>query len=441
MGQAATEAERPSSDDARRRVTRTPGGRIRTVVTETPGLDPKALAAELEAALAGEVRFDDGSRALYATDSSNYRQVPIGVVIPKTRDDVVRTMEICQRFHAPILPRGGGTSLAGECCNTAVVIDFSKYLNRVLAIDPERRLARVEPGCVLDDLRAQAARHGLTFGPDPATHDHNSLGGMIGNNSGGVHAVMNGITVHNVEALEVLTYDGLQLTVGPTREDEVRAILLAGGRPAAIYRRLADLRDRYGAEIRARFPQIPGRVSGYENLDQLFPEHGMNVARALVGTEGTCVTVLEATLNLIHNPPERVIAIMGFPDISQAADAVPRVLERKPVGLEGFDQTMIDRYKVKGLHADDLKVLPEGQGWLLVEFGADTEEEAAQKAQGLVDAFKGQDGVDPKLVRDKDQQKRIWNVRDDSLGAESYVPNHPGTWPGWEDSAVHPENL
>ena len=414
-----------------------PSGRIRTVTTDTPDLDPKALGKELRAALEGEVRFDGGSRALYATDSSNYRQVPIGVVVPKTREDVIKTVEICRRYDAPLLPRGGGTSLAGECCNTAVVIDFSKYLNRVLAIDPERRLARVEPGCILDDLRAEAAKHGLTFGPDPATHDHNTLGGMIGNNSGGVHAVMNGITVHNVQALEVITYDGLQLTVGPTSEDEFRSILRAGGRRGEIYRRLDELRRRYEPLIRERFPQIPRRVSGYENLDQLFPEDGMNVARALVGTEGTCVTVLEATLNLIHNPAERVIAIIGFPDIYQAADAVPRVLEHKPVGLEGFDQTMIDRYKTKGLHVDDLKVLPEGQGWLLVEFGADTEEEAAQKAQGLVDAFKGQDGVDPKLVRDKDQQKRIWNVRDDSLGAESYVPNHPDTWPGWEDSAVH----
>ena len=167
------------------------------------------MEKELRAALEGEVRFDGGSRALYATDSSNYRQVPIGVVVPKTREDVIKTVEICRRYDAPLLPRGGGTSLAGECCNTAVVIDFSKYLNRVLAIDPERRLARVEPGCILDDLRAEAAKHGLTFGPDPATHDHNTLGGMIGNNSGGVHAVMNGITVHNVQALEVITYDGL----------------------------------------------------------------------------------------------------------------------------------------------------------------------------------------------------------------------------------------
>src|SRR5689334_7018530 len=209
-------------------------------------VDVRGLEEDLRAALEGEVRFDDGSRALYATDSSNYRQVPIGVVIPKTREDVIKTAAIYRRHDAPLLPRGGGTSLAGECCNAAVVIDFSKYLNRVIAIDPERRLARVEPGCILDHLRAEAAKHGLTFGPDPATHDHNTLGGMIGNNSGVVHAVMNSITVHNVQALEVLTYDGLRVAVGPTSEDEFRAILRSGGRRAEIYRRLDELRHRYG---------------------------------------------------------------------------------------------------------------------------------------------------------------------------------------------------
>ncbi len=341
----------------------------------------------------------------------------------------------------PLLPRGGGTSLAGECTNTAVVVDFSKYLNRVLAIDPERRLARVEPGCILDHLREAAGKHGLTFGPDPATHSHNTLGGMIGNNSGGVHALMNGITVFNVHAMEVITYDGLHLTVGPTSEEEFRSILLAGGRHAEIYRRLDELRRGYGDLIRARFPDIPRRVSGYGNLDQLFSEKGFNVARALVGTEGTCVTVLEATLDLIPSRPERALAIIGFPDICKAADAVPRVLTHKPVGLEGFDDTMVERYKKKGLHAQDLEVLPRGGGWLLVEFGADSVEEAEAQARALVRDFEGEEGVEPKLVCDTSEQERIWAVRDDALGAESYVPNHPDTWPGWEDSAVHPDRL
>lgn len=426
---------------ARRVFSRAPSGRITSAQTEIPGLNPTTLAQELERAIEGEVRFDDGSRALYATDSSNYRQVPIGIVIPRTREDVIKTVAICRNHGAPLLPRGGGTSLAGECTNVAVVLDFSKYLNRVLEIDPVRRLARVEPGCILDHLRDAAAAHGLTFGPDPATHDHNTLGGMIGNNSGGVHAPMNGITVFNVHAMEVLTYDGLRLSVSPTGEDEFRAILLSGGRRAEIYRGLDQLRRTYGSLIREKFPDIPRRVSGYENLDQLFPEKGFNVARALVGTEGTCVTVLEATLDLIPNPSHRALVIIGFPDIFQAADAVPRVMKHRPIGLEGFDDTLVNRYKAKGLHAKDLAVLPPGGGWLLVEVGADTADEASAKAERIAREFESDAGVTPELLRKSDEQKRIWAVRDDSLGAESYVPNHPDTWPGWEDSAVPPERL
>jgi FAD/FMN-containing dehydrogenase/Fe-S oxidoreductase len=422
-------------------IKRTSGGRIKSDAVDVSRIDAAALAARLRSAVQGEVRFDGGSRALYATDSSNYRQVPIGVVIPRTRADVVAAVAICRSVGAPLLPRGGGTSLAGECCNTAVVIDFSKYLNRVIEIDPVRRLARVEPGCILDTLRDAAAAHGLTFGPDPATHDHNTLGGMIGNDSGGVHALMNGITVHNVEELEILTYDGLQLRVGPTSADEMQEIMRAGGRRAGIYRRLNELRQRYGDLIRARFPDIPRRVSGYENLDQLFPEKGFNVARALVGTEATCVMVLEATLNLIPNPRERALVIMGFPDIFQAADAVPSVLKHDPIGLEGVDQILVDHIRTKHLHEENLDVLPQGRGWLVVELAGDTPEAARQKAQNLVDAFKPQQDVDARLVVEKSQQDRIWKVRDAALGAESYVPNHPDTWPGWEDSAVHRDNL
>src|ERR1051326_6703713 len=215
-----------------------------------------ALARELRQAIQGEVRFDQGSRALYATDASNYRQVPFGVVIPRSKEDVIRTVEVCSKHGAPVLPRGGGTSLCGQCCNVAVVLDFSKYLNRVLAIDPVAKTARVEPGVVLDDLRRAAGAHGLTFAPDPATHTHNTLGGMIGNNSCGPHSVMGGETVHNVIELEVLTYDGTHMTLGAGRRP-------ASGREAEIYTALERLRDTYADAIRRAFPPIPRRVSGY----------------------------------------------------------------------------------------------------------------------------------------------------------------------------------
>src|SRR5579864_1894117 len=203
------------------------------------------LESALRRQLRGEVRFDDGSRALYATDGSNYRQVPIGVVIPRDTDDVIAAISICREHGAPILCRGGGTSLAGQCCNVALILDFSKYMAGILEVDAARRVARVQPGVILDHLRAAAEKHHLTYGPDPATHDRCTLGGMVGNNSCGVHSVMAGKTDDNIEALEILTYDGLRMKVGQTSEAEVEKIIGEGGRRGEIYSALKRLRDTY----------------------------------------------------------------------------------------------------------------------------------------------------------------------------------------------------
>src|SRR5438128_6534638 len=292
-------------------------------------VDAEALAARLRSRIRGEVRFDKGSRALYATDSSNYRQVPIGVVIPEDADDVIATVATAREFGAPMLARGGGTSLAGQCCNIAVVMDMSKYMNRILAIDPDTRRAVVEPGVVLDRLRNAAEQFHLTFGPDPSTHSHCTLGGMMGNNSCGVHSVMAVKTDDNVEELEVLTYDGLRLLVGKTTEAELERIIAEGGRRGEIYAGLKSLRDRYSELIRSRFPDIPRRVSGY-NLPWLLPEKGFHVARALVGSECTCVTILEATVRLVESPPVRSLLVLGYPDVYTAGDHINEILEARP---------------------------------------------------------------------------------------------------------------
>ncbi len=404
-------------------------------------IDARALEAKLRHALAGDVRFDDGSRALYATDASNYRQPPIGVVLPRTTDDALAAVAICREMGAPLLSRGGGTSLAGQCCNAAVVLDFSKYLNKVLEIDPDRKLARVQPGTILDDLRAAAERHHLTFGPDPATHNRCTIGGMLGNDSCGVHSVMAGKTVDNTHSLDALTYDGLRLTVGQTTEAELADIIAQGGRRGAIYRRLRDLRDRYGDLVRQRFPKIPRRVSGY-NLDQLLPEQGFSVARALVGTEGGCVTLLEATLNLVHSPPHRTLLVLGYPDVYSACDHVMELLEHHPIGLEGFDEHLVDDLRRKSLDAANRRLLPDGHGWLLVEFGADSPAEARSMAQGALDALKrGQRPPNMRLIDDPQQAAMIWKVRESGLGATTRIPGAAQTWPGWEDSAAPPERF
>jgi FAD/FMN-containing dehydrogenase len=291
---------------------------------------------KLRQVVRGEVRFDQASRALYATDASNYRQVPIGLVLPLDEADVVATVAACREPAHLFSRAAAGTSLAGQCCNVAVVMDFSKYMHAILELDPAQKFARVQPGIVLDRLRDAAEEHDLTFAPDPATHSRCTLGGMIGNNSCGVHALMGGKTVDNIESLDILLYDGTRLTVGATTEAELQAIIAGGGRRGEIYAGLARIRDTYSDLIRQRFPKIPRRVSGY-NLDELLPENGFNVARALVGSEGTCVTVLQSRCALKHSPQHRRLVVLGFADPFIAADHVPAVLKYKPIGLEGFD--------------------------------------------------------------------------------------------------------
>jgi FAD/FMN-containing dehydrogenase len=235
-------------------------------------------------------------------------------------------------------------------------------------VDPDKKLARVEPGCVLDTLRKQAKRHKLTFGPDPATHNRCTLGGMAGNNSCGMHAQMAGKMSDNVEKLEILTYDGLRLWVGRTTDEELERYIREGGRKGEIYAKLRALRDKYANLIRARFPKIPRLVSGY-GLDHLLPENGFQVARALVGTEGTCITILEIVGHLVPNPAFRALLVLGYPDVFQAADHLPELLPYKPIALEGFNGELLDDYRKKGLDLQEITLMPDGQGWLILEFG------------------------------------------------------------------------
>lgn len=402
--------------------------------------EAKRLEAKLRATVRGEVRFDDGSRALYATDASNYRQVPLGVVLPRDTEDVIATVAACREFGAAVLSRGGGTSVAGQCCNVAVVLDFSKYMRSVLALDPQHRLARVQPGLVLDALRDQAEQHQLTFAPDPATHNRCTLGGMIGNNSCGVHALMGGKTVDNVHSLEILLYDGTRMHVGRTSDEELARIIAEGGRKGEIYAGLKRLRDRYASLVRERFPDIPRRVSGF-NLDQLLPENGFHVARALVGSEGTCVTMLEATCELKQSPQHRCLVVLGFADAFIAADHVPEILKHKPIGLEGFDGLLVDAMRAKHLVLADLDLLPEGRGFLLIEFGADSPEALAQQVEGFAHAVSSYRSQPSVRVCSPEDAQRLWKVRESGLGASVFVPGEPSAWEGWEDSAVPPAAL
>jgi FAD/FMN-containing dehydrogenase/Fe-S oxidoreductase len=405
------------------------------------GVDRRGLARALATQVAGEVRFDDGSRALYATDGSNYRQVPIGVVVPRDIDDVVATVAVCREFGAPVFSRGGGTSLAGQSCNDAVVMDFSKHVNEIESFDPDDRSVVVQPGIVLDDLNARTRRRdNLVFGPKPSTHLQCTIGGMIGNNSCGSTAQWSGTTAANVRRLEILTYDGTRMWVGPTSEEEYRRIVERGGRPAEIYRRLRELRDRHAEAIRA-FPHLPRRISGY-NLPALLPEAGFHLAQALVGSESTCVTVLRAELTLRPEPPARAMVIIGYPDIIAAASVVPAIDRYQPYALEGMDDKLISYESRKHMHPEALHLLPPAGAWLMVQIGADTAEEAHARVTEMVRELRraGQAPV-VKVFEDPFHEDQLWRLREAALAATARVPEEPDTWPGWEDSAVPPEQL
>ena len=405
----------------------------------------QALEADLRRNVRGEVRFDQGSKALYAADASNYRQVPLAVVVPSDVDDLLETLAACRRNDVPFLPRGGGTSQNGQCVNVAVVADASKYVNRVVSVDPVAGVAIVEPGVICDTLRDAAEAHGLTFAPDPATHSRCTLGGMIANNSCGAHSVMAGKTVENVEALEIATFDGARFWVGPTSDDELERIIAAGGRQGEIYAALKQLRDTYAGQIRAKFPQIKRRVSGF-NLDQLLPENGFNVARALVGTEGTCAVTLQAKVRLVKSPAKRVIVVVGFTDIYTAADAVPHFMRCGPIAIEGLDRAIICGLQARGLKKDEIALLPAGDAWVVLEFGADTQDDAVHQAHTAAAYFSsGAAGpnVSAMLVEDRALQAKVWSIRETGASAValSVDAGTPDPVVGWEDAAVDPMRL
>jgi FAD/FMN-containing dehydrogenase/Fe-S oxidoreductase len=410
-----------------------------TRAARTPKLF-EAVAADLRDNVDGEIRFDPGSRAAYSTDASNYRQVPIGVVVPRTPDAGAKAIAVCRQHNLPVLSRGGGTSLAGQCCNAAVVIDWSKYCTRIGSVDTDAGIAVVEPGIKLDMLNDQLASSGWMVGPKPSTHVSCAIGGMIGNNSCGSTAQAYGKMVDSVRRLEVVTYDGLRMWVGQTDDDELSRILDEGGRRAEIYRGLKALAERYADDIWSSYPRIPRRVSGY-NLDSLLPENGFHVAKALVGSESTLVTVLRAELQLVRVPAATALVVLGFDDIASAADAVPDVLEHQPAALEGLDHRLVELEHSQRLAEKALRQLPEGNAWLMVQLDGDNQDDADRKAKSMIDAMQKKLKVDSTVLDDPTRKKEVWAAREAGLGATAYPPNEPETHEGWEDAAVPPDRL
>jgi FAD/FMN-containing dehydrogenase/Fe-S oxidoreductase len=454
------------------------------------GVDLRMLEQLLRETVTGVVAFDAGTRALYATDASNYRHVPLGVVIPRSTEEFAAAVAAAHECGAPVALRGGGTSIAGQATGRGLVIDTSRHLRRIIEIDPGRRIARVEPGVVLDDLRSAAARYGLTFGPDPSTHNRCTIGGMIGNNACGAHSLAWGTTADNVEDLDVLLYDGRRISVGAGLESVQRAAGDPGQsdhRGSGVFRgsltdtsgsprtrggpdgfrgslvnthtvdglrgALARFQQDHLALMRTRLPQLPRRCSGYL-VDWLLPERGAHVARSLVGTEGTCAVVLGATVRLVDAPAARCLLVLGYPDVCVAADHAPGLLANGPLAVEAMERALIAR--VSSPPAE----LPDGGAWLYVEFGGGDEAEAIA---GANEAAAAAGATSYTIVTQPDRQRALWQLREHGVGWATRLPAdgsdddggrekaglasaRPATeeyeaWPGWEDAAVPPAQL
>ncbi|MEU3318061.1 FAD-binding and (Fe-S)-binding domain-containing protein [Streptomyces sp. NPDC006785] len=381
----------------------------------SPAASP-AFVAALRSAVRGASDFGSAARALTTMDASNYRRVPLGVLAPRDADDIAAALTVCREYGVPVVPRGGGTSIAGQATGTGLVLDLTRHLRTILDVDPAARTAVVQPGVILDDLRAAAAPHGLTFGPDPSTHSRCTLGGMIGNNSCGAHSVAWGTTADNVRGLSVVRYGGqaLRLERG------------SGAGPAGVDALVAG----HLALLRTGYPDLPRRISGYA-LDALLPEHpgGPDPVRAFCGSEGTLGVVTEATVRLVEAPRARALAVLGYADESAAAEAAPGLLPYGPLTVEGMAADLV---------REPAGLLPRGAAWLFVETGGATAAEARAHAERVLRAA---DAVDGAVVTDPAGQRALWRIREDAAGTATRMPDGSEAWPGWEDCAVPPARL
>ncbi|WP_375491782.1 FAD-binding and (Fe-S)-binding domain-containing protein [uncultured Jatrophihabitans sp.] len=393
---------------------------------------PADLAAALRRAGLAEVDDAVRRRAEYSTDASNYRVVPQVVAFPRHVDEVCAAVSVATQLGVPLTARGGGTSTAGNAVGTGLVLDFSRHLNRVRDVDPDTRTAVAEPGAILDTVTAAAAPHGLRFGPDPSTHARATVGGSVGNNACGSRALKYGRTADNVVALDVLTVDGTRFTAGPRAHGDgpwptTTPAPLAAGIDAVVQAHLATIRTEFG-----RFRR---QVSGY-SLEHLLPENGGDLARTLVGSEGTLAVLLGARLRLVQSPPAVALAVLGYPDMPAAADAVPALLPHAPVAIEGMDARLVDVVRTRRGPAA-VPDLPRGAGWLFVETAGDTEDQARAAAEKIVADAQCLDS----MIVAGPVAAALWRIREDGAGLGGRTPDNQPAWPGWEDAAVPPEHL
>jgi FAD/FMN-containing dehydrogenase/Fe-S oxidoreductase len=417
-------------------------------------LPPRRLRDRLAAETRAEVRFDPGSRWLYATDASLYQIEPVGVVVPRSAEDVVRSVRISAEEGVPVLPRGAATSLSGQTVGEALILDFSKYLNRIGVVDRDRMSVRVEPGAVLDRLNAHLKPLGLMFAPDVSTSDRATIGGMIGNNSAGARSLRYGKTVDHVRAVEVVLADGSPATFGPVSTEELAALCARDDRLGTIYRTVRDEVERHKDAIAARFPRILRRVSGY-NLDEFVPglpirpvgwrdePWAFNLARLIVGSEGTLAVVTGAELKVVPIPPAQGLVVLSFATIPAALDRLAEILDTGPVAVEMLDRMILELAAGNPEYAQHLSFAEGRPGAVLAaQFYADSADELAARADDLARRFEGRPGVlgvrKSLTAAAKDD---FWAVRKAGLSLLMGMVGDAKPVAFVEDTAVSPDRL
>ena len=400
------------------------------------------LAGELRKQVTGEVRFDPYSRALYSTDASIYRMEPVGVVVPRSADDVLAVMEVASRNRVPVLPRCGGTSLAGQSVNHAIVMDFSKYMRGVLEVNPEEQWARVQPGIVLDHLNQALASHRLQYAPDPSTSNRACVGGGVGNNTCGSHSVIYGKTLDHVLEVQAVLSDGSRAHFRELEGQELEARLSGAGLESEIYRQVGRIARENRDEIAARYPNIMRRVSGY-NLDEFMGGGPVNMARMVVGSEGTLCVITEAKVNLVPVPPRKALAVLHFRDIVEACESTWELLGHNPAAIELIGRMILDRCREARGFAHLLSFVEgEPDALLVVEVNGDSDLEVRSKLDTLKeDAQRKGLGYACVNLMEPGEQAAVWALRSAGLGLLMSTKGDAKPLPYVEDAAVDPRNL
>jgi FAD/FMN-containing dehydrogenase len=403
-----------------------------------------SLQSALEAQIEGEVRFDVVSRALYSTDASVYQIHPLGVVVPKTRDDVIRVVRLCAAHGVSITMRGGGTSQAGQAIGPGLIVDISKYLNQILELDPAARRVRVQPGIVLDDLNRQLAPHRLRFAPDVSTASRATIGGMMANNSSGARSVLYGKTIDHVLEQDVVLADGSVAHFEALDADALETACAGTDLAANCYRTVRRLAAMYRDEIERRFPKVLRRVGGY-NLDE-FVHSGQpfNLAKLMVGSEGTLGIVLEATLNLVPLPTAKAVLVIQFAHLLESLAATPLILKHGPSAVEVMDSFILDHTRQNAaLHALRQSFIDGDPGALLcVEFYADHADLLPPRLVALEHDLRAHGfGYRFHHALDAAGQGKVWHLREAALGLSMAMKDDAKSLSFVEDTAVAPERL